>query len=129
MKRVTIADGYLTSTPNSTVIFTSSRLRRAGEQLAAGMQRQLSPDALCQLDRFTRQYFQLENDLNFPDESYLRNNAFQQALESELFNVDAGHGPPLRYQLRVLKLLIKKIEQSIQDWDEEVCILSRLTRA
>jgi hypothetical protein len=31
------------------------------------------------------------------------------------------HAPPARYQLRVLKELTRRIEHSIQDWEEEVC--------
>jgi hypothetical protein len=85
------------------------------------MNNQLSLSAQRQLDRFCRQYFQLELDLDFPDDGCLRNHAFQQALDALLFNPSSGHEPPKRYQLRVLKLLISKIEQSIQDWDEEVC--------
>lgn len=84
---------------------------------------QLSPSAGLQLDRFCRQCFQLETDPDFPDESYLRDDAFQQSLESKLFQNAVEHAPPQRYQLRILKLLVKKIEQSIQDWDEEVCRL------
>jgi hypothetical protein len=91
------------------------------------MKHQLSPSARYQLDRFSRQYFQQENDLDFPDESCLRNNAFQQALEADLFKNGIGHAPSRRYQLRILKLLVAKIEQSIQDWDEEVCHLISCT--
>ena len=88
-----------------------------------GMESQLSPNARCQLDRFARQYFQLESDLDFPQESCLRNHAFQQALAVNLFKASLDRAPPQRYQLRVLKLLVEKIEQSIQDWDEQVCHL------
>lgn len=82
---------------------------------------QLSTGAQCQLDRFSRQYFQLERAIDFPDETCLRSEAFQEALVDSLFNSTAGYSPPPRYELRILKLLIEKIEQSIQDWDEEVC--------
>lgn len=87
------------------------------------MESQLSRSARCQLDRFARQYFQLESDLDFPEESCLRNHAFQQALEANLFKVAPDRAPPQRYQLRVLKILVEKIEQSVQDWDEQVCHL------
>jgi protein-lysine N-methyltransferase EEF2KMT len=85
------------------------------------MDNPLSPSAQSQLDRFTRQYFQLEADLDFPEESCLRDHDFQQALEANLFKAGTGRTMPQRYQLRILKLLIQKIEQSIHDWDEEVC--------
>jgi hypothetical protein len=85
------------------------------------MRGQLSSDAQHQLDRFSRQYFQLELALDYPDGNYLRNDAFQQSLDAKLFSSSIVRLPPQRYQLRVLKSLIQKIEQSIQDWDEEVC--------
>ena len=100
-------------------------LHRAGSivRVVRDMKSKLSPSARGQLDRFSRQYFQLEGNLIFPDESCLRNNIFQQALVADLFKGVTIHAPPLRYQLRILKLLVEKIEQSIQDWDEEVCHL------
>merc|ERR1712230_361309 len=36
-----------------------------------------------------------------------------------LFSDDVQYTPPPRYQLRVLKELMKRIEASIQDWDEQ----------
>jgi protein-lysine N-methyltransferase EEF2KMT len=88
------------------------------------MESQLSASARKQLDRFSRQYLQLQLNLDFPDDNCLRNDAFQQSLYSRLFS-EAGikNAPPVRYQLRVLKKLTERIEQSIQDWEEEVCCL------
>jgi len=83
------------------------------------MESQLSASARQQLDRFSRQYLQLQLGLDYPDEQYLRNDAFQQALHARLFEENAiKHTPPPRYQLRVLKELTRRIEQ-LQDGEEE----------
>ncbi|KAK0102351.1 hypothetical protein ONS95_005972 [Cadophora gregata] len=84
-----------------------------------GMKSQLSADARHQLDRFCRQYLQVTLELNYPTEEHLRSDAFQQSIYSRLFSDDIQYAPPPRYQLRVLKELMKRIEASIQDWDEE----------
>ena len=86
-----------------------------------GMESQLSARARQQLDRFNRQYFQLHLDLNYPDEEQLRNDVFQQELYTRVFSEDIKHAPPARYQIRILKELTRNIEESIRDWDEEVC--------
>ncbi|KAL2071223.1 hypothetical protein VTL71DRAFT_12458 [Oculimacula yallundae] len=80
---------------------------------------QLSVNARHQLDRFCRQYLQVTLELNYPAEEHLRRDAFQQSLYTRLFSEDVQYVPPQRYQLRVLKELMKRIEASIQDWDEE----------
>jgi hypothetical protein len=86
------------------------------------MERQLSLSARDQLNRFRRQYLQVQLDLDYPDEEYLRNDSFQQALYAGLFEEDVVKcAPPQRFQLRVLKELTRRIEQNIQDWEEEVC--------
>lgn len=85
------------------------------------MESQLSESASRQLDRFCRQYLQLELNLDYPEDEHLRNDTFQQFLYAKLFQDNAlSHPPPQRYQLRVLKELTKRIEHSIQDWEEEV---------
>jgi protein-lysine N-methyltransferase EEF2KMT len=90
------------------------------------MESQLSATARQQLDRFVRQYLQLQVHLDYPDEEHLRSDAFQHSLHSQLFSEHGiGNATPVRYQLRVLKELTRKIELSIQDWDEEVCRLLR----
>lgn len=74
-----------------------------------------------QLDRFCRQYLQLLPDLDYPDEEYLRDKIFQDAIYSRLFEENVlEYPPPHRYQLKTLKELIKRIENSIQDWEEQV---------
>jgi len=82
------------------------------------MENQLSLDAIRQLNCFCRQYLQVELELNYPDEEHLR---LQQSIYNNLFAKDAVvYAPPPRYQLRVLKELTRRIENSIQDWEEDV---------
>src|SRR6266536_6669475 len=88
------------------------------------MESQFSASATQQLDRFCRQYLQLQLDPDYPDAENLRNDIFQQSLNARLFEENAiKHAPPQRYQLRILKELTRRIEQGIQDWEEEVCNL------
>jgi protein-lysine N-methyltransferase EEF2KMT len=76
-----------------------------------------------QLNLFRRQYLQLQVAIRYPDPQCLRQEIFQQSIQEELFSEDAvEHQPPQRYQIRVLKELLKKIEASITDWEEEVCL-------
>lgn len=83
---------------------------------------EISPSSKRQLDRFCRQYLQISLELDYPDSELLRQDAFQVAIYTTLFQDGAlEHSPPPRYQLRVLKELTKRIEESIQDWEEEVC--------
>jgi hypothetical protein len=87
-----------------------------------GMENLLSLEARRHLDRFCRQYLQVQLDLDYPDEEYLRNDVFQWSIYSRLFAEHAvEHAPPPRYQFRVLKELTKRIESSIVDWEEGVC--------
>lgn len=89
------------------------------------MEDELSLGARNQLDRFCRQYLQLQPDLTYPDEQHLADGAFQATLHKTLFADDAiQHPPPQRYRLRVLKELTESIEQSIHDWDKQVGKLS-----
>lgn len=76
-----------------------------------------------QLLLFRRQYLQLfEPDfLAWPPKQLLRDPAVQSWLYANLFNIDRNSKlPPERYQLRVLKPLLAKIEQSIEDPEEDV---------
>ncbi|KAI1081526.1 putative methyltransferase-domain-containing protein [Whalleya microplaca] len=71
-----------------------------------------------QLHRFCRQYLQLERDLDYPPAASLQNEDVQNSLYQQLFADGAvAHPPPPRYQLRVLKELMSRIEASIDDWD------------
>jgi hypothetical protein len=82
---------------------------------------QQSSETKRALDRFCHQYSQLQLKLDYPQGNYLRNTAFQEAIYSRLFQEESiQHPPPRSYQFCVLKELVKRIEESIQDWDEEV---------
>ncbi|KAL6838164.1 putative methyltransferase domain-containing protein [Trichoderma camerunense] len=73
-----------------------------------------------QVDRFCHQYLQLEQNLNYPEPQNIRLPEVQDAIYQRLFADDSlpGGPPPLRYQVRVLKELVSRIEASIDDWDE-----------
>lgn len=74
-----------------------------------------------QLDRFCRQYIQVQLNLDFPDGECLRQDVYQEEIYSRLFDENnLPRGPPKRYQLKALKELTERIEDSIQDWEEEV---------
>ena len=85
------------------------------------MERQLSIQSKKQLHRFCWQYLQIQPELDYPEDENLRNDAFQRALNARLFEENAVEfKPPQRYQLKVLKELTRRIEESILDWEEEV---------
>lgn len=70
-----------------------------------------------------RQYFQLVEpvQLRWPDSHLLKAPAAQSWIFNNLFNVEkVSHPPPPRYQQRVLKLLISKLEKSVNDPEEDV---------
>lgn len=76
-----------------------------------------------QLLLFRRQYLQLfEPDfLAWPPKQLLRDSAVQSWLYANLFDIDKNSKlPPERYQIRVLKPLLAKIEQSIEEPEEDV---------
>ncbi|KAI0891156.1 putative methyltransferase-domain-containing protein [Annulohypoxylon nitens] len=70
------------------------------------------------IDRFCRQYLQLERDLDYPSSTLLREADVQESLYNRIFADGVlDYPPPPRYQLRVLKELTSRIEASIEDWD------------
>ena len=76
-----------------------------------------------QLLLFRRQYLQLfEPDfLAWPPKALLRDPDAQRWLYQNLFDAEKrSRLPSDRYQLRVLKVLVAKIEQSIEDPEEDV---------
>jgi hypothetical protein len=76
-----------------------------------------------QLVLFRRQYLQLfEPDfLAWPPKSLLRDSGVQQWLYKHCFDTDSNpHLPSDRYRLRVLKPLVRKVEQAIEDPEEDV---------
>jgi protein-lysine N-methyltransferase EEF2KMT len=76
-----------------------------------------------QLVVFRRQYYQLfEPDfLAWPPKQLLKDADVQAWIYNNLFNHDNNvYLPPDRYQVRVLKPLLAKIEKSIEDPEEDV---------
>lgn len=73
------------------------------------------------MDRFCRQYLQLEPELDYPKDEYLRLADVQEAIYTRLFATGSiPYEPPARYIVRTLKALVSRIEASIDDWDEHV---------
>jgi hypothetical protein len=65
----------------------------------------------------------LEPSPDLPAPHLLREAPIQEAIFNSLFAEDAvRYGPPLRYQLKILKSLVAQIEASIEDWDAHVSI-------
>lgn len=74
-----------------------------------------------QVRRYCSQYLQLEPSPDLPEPHILREAPVQEAIFDRIFAEDAvRYGPPLRYQLRMLKELVARIEASIEDWDAHV---------
>ncbi|KAM0353021.1 hypothetical protein ACHAPU_001907 [Fusarium lateritium] len=72
-----------------------------------------------QVDRFCRQYLQLQPELDYPEPALLKTSQVQNEIYDKLFAEGAvRYGPPPRFQLRVLKELMSRIEASIDDWEE-----------
>lgn len=85
----------------------------------------MPPSRSRQVNRFCYQYLQLEPDLDFPDASLLKTAEVQDTLFQTLFADEAiRYEPPARYRLRVLKELMSRVEDSIDDWEEYVSHLS-----
>lgn len=81
------------------------------------------PDIDPQLKLLRRQYFQLFQPefLAWPHPQLLRQADAQAWLYKHLFDESRNARlPPERYQLRVLRPLVTKIEKAIQDPDEDV---------
>lgn len=74
-----------------------------------------------QVQRYCSQYLQLEPSPVLPAPEILREASVQEAIFDNVFAEHAvRYGPPVRYQLRMLKQLVAQIEASIEDWDEHV---------
>ncbi len=75
------------------------------------------------VQRFCRQFLQADASPNYPDASLLRLAATQEYLYSELFAAGSCGADlllPPGYVLKILKLLVAKIEESIDDWNQYV---------
>lgn len=75
------------------------------------------------LARFCYQYLQLEKTLDYPSPGLLRQSWVQEILYESLFADGAvPFPPPHRHRLRTLKELVRRVEDSIDDWDQYVGI-------
>ena len=75
------------------------------------------------LGLFQRQYLQLvePEHLAWPDQQELRLPKTQAWIYDNMFNHDLmEYPPPDRYQLRVLKQLSARLEEAVEDPDEDV---------
>jgi hypothetical protein len=94
------------------------------------MTQDIPEEALDQIRLFRRQYLQLldAQNLTWPSPNTLRSSQAQEWIYENLFQTDdiTHFLPPERYRLRILKLLMSKIEASIVDPEEDVrkCSLS-----
>jgi predicted nicotinamide N-methyase len=57
---------------------------------------------------------------DFPDAELLRDEVVQETIYERVFSDALPLRPPRRYQARILKELIARIEASIEDWDQHV---------
>ncbi|KAK3904126.1 S-adenosylmethionine-dependent methyltransferase-like protein [Staphylotrichum tortipilum] len=71
-----------------------------------------------QVSRFCWQNLQLDPNPDFPDPELLCDEAVQEAIYDRVFSDAAPTCPPRRYQVRILKQLISRIESAIEDWDQ-----------
>ena len=71
---------------------------------------------------FKRQYFQQLDALSFPSAELLKRPDVQAYIYRSMFNADQRpYLPPSRYQKWVLKIILEKIENAIEDPEEDVC--------
>ncbi|KAK4032129.1 S-adenosylmethionine-dependent methyltransferase-like protein [Parachaetomium inaequale] len=71
-----------------------------------------------QISRFCWQNLQVDPTPVFPDAELLRDELAQETIYERVFSDDVPLRPPRRYQVRILKELIARIESSVQDWDQ-----------
>jgi hypothetical protein len=77
-----------------------------------------------QLQVLQRQYFQLvePHQLRWPVDAVLKQPDIQAWMYHEMFDMEKIKSPPPdRYQLRVLKMLVARLERAIEDPQEDVC--------
>lgn len=77
--------------------------------------RSMAP-SMPNVDRFCRQYLQVESKLDFPPGGALRLAEVQEAIYSRFFADGAlVYRPPERYQAKTLKELVTRVEAAIED--------------
>ncbi|KHN94862.1 uncharacterized protein MAM_07281 [Metarhizium album ARSEF 1941] len=82
-----------------------------------------------EVDRFCYQYLQLESNLDWPRDEFLRLDEVQDAIYKRIFKAEASNvGPPDRYRIKILKELVFRIESAIDDWDRHAAVMVVLTK-
>lgn len=78
------------------------------------------------IDRFCCQYLQLEAHLDYPDGQVLKTPGAQDEIFDRIFAGCSTSSKSARFQLRVLKELVKRIQDSIGDneADDFVCAMT-----
>ena len=97
-------------------------------QIYSACERVFEMSTSFQVDRFCRQYLQLEPQLDFPDAHLLKEAEVQDSIYARLFAGAVQYGPPPRYRLRTLKELVSRIEASIDDWEQHVSVAMPVPR-
>lgn len=79
------------------------------------------------IDRFCCQYLQLEAHLDYPDGQVLKTPEAQDEIFDRIFAGCSPSSKSARFQLRVLKELVKRIQDSISDneADDFVCEMDK----
>ena len=84
-------------------------------------------NSLGPVELLKRQYLQLVDpeELTLPRKEVLRLPDIQAQIYKEMFDEDnITYAPPERYKLRVLKNLVKALEDAIEDPEEDVRVVS-----
>lgn len=119
---------FIRTLPTSTVFLSFTKLDACVRIVMASSTSSLEPlepDSLQQLQLFRRQYLQLQDiqSLTWPSSDYLRRANVQKWIYEQCFQtVDSSVLPPERYQLRILKPLLARIENAIVDPEEDVSV-------
>lgn len=80
-------------------------------------------DIIASVELFTRQYLQLvgPEELTFPRKELLKLPDTQVLIYNDMFDeARIKYAPPERYKFRVLKRLVKALEDAIEDPEEDV---------
>lgn len=80
-------------------------------------------DIIASVELLKRQYLQLidPEELEFPREGLLKLPDTQAQIYNDIFDESRkNYAPPERYRLRVLKRIVKALEDAIDDPEEDV---------
>ena len=83
----------------------------------------LGMDIIAPVELLKRQYLQLVDpeEITLPRKGFLKLPDTQAQIYSDIFDESRGsYAPPERYRLRVLKRIVKALEDAIDDPEEDV---------